>query len=646
MSGAATVMSGGRNVISGGDAFLGYFYPVSYPATLTASNTAWTVLSPFDSLNIAPGAVLSDGNLVIYGGSDGTTSQNVVINYNISGDTVPTLPSMNVARSYLGSAPDRNGYAYAFGGLDADGNPLASVERINPASTNATWTYVASLPTPLYNFPAVFYRTNNYIYIFGGRTNVTDGSEVATVRRYSSSANTWSNMASMPIPVAASAATVGSDGKIYVVGGVSGGATTDAVQVYDAIANSWSLSTPLPEPLSLAAVGVDSLGRLGGQDQNGNDVSDVWRSQQFSLPDTVPVFTSYPATNATNLVRYASSITAAGNPPATYILLNGPTGMAVDYYGGQITWTPQLDQIGSNAVTIRASNYAGYADWSFNIVVPYPPPPLVSNLTVASVTENSVTLTWDPEDPLYGPMIYRAYLKHVAHSPKGSGVSITYSQIGPTVAEPTMTISGLAAGLSQSYYLVATGPGGSSGYAGIGATTLPAPTPNNPRVTGLTSTSISLAWDPPIGPVPVVSYSIIGVYNGVFVQYPLGFANIPGTTYTITGLGPATVLMIGISAKDIYGNSSAYTYLPDMVVNPSPVPAQLFSTAPAPGGFQLTISEGGSTLQTIAIEASSNLADKNSWTQIGSVFPASSPFTFTDTNSTQFPTRFYRTLTP
>jgi hypothetical protein len=43
---------------------------VSYPLSLVATNNYWTTLAPYYSLNIAPGAVVSDGNLIIYGGSD------------------------------------------------------------------------------------------------------------------------------------------------------------------------------------------------------------------------------------------------------------------------------------------------------------------------------------------------------------------------------------------------------------------------------------------------------------------------------------------------------------------------------------------------------------------------------------------------
>ena len=64
-------------------------------------------------------------------------------------------------------------------------------------------------------------------------------------------------------------------------------------------------------------MGVDSLGRLivmGGTDTNGNDVGDVWRSQQLGAPDSPPVFTQFPATNGIYQSPYSSTIAATGNP--------------------------------------------------------------------------------------------------------------------------------------------------------------------------------------------------------------------------------------------------------------------------------------------------------------------------------------------
>src|SRR5437763_12081982 len=116
--------------------------------------------------------------IIFYGGTDGTTSSSAPIGYSPSGDSPLTLASMSVARSYLGYAPDLNGNAYAIGGLDGNGEPLASAERFNPDTGAAgAWSAIASLPTARYNFPAVFDATNQ-IYIFGGRTNTTSGTEI------------------------------------------------------------------------------------------------------------------------------------------------------------------------------------------------------------------------------------------------------------------------------------------------------------------------------------------------------------------------------------------------------------------------------------------------------------------------------------
>ena len=317
-----------------------------------------------------------------------------------------------------------------------------AASRLRPPSvtirTWTTWASIASLPTALYDFPAVFDRTN-YIYIFGGFTDTTSGTETATVLRYSVSANTWTAMAPMPVAVAGSAAALGPDGKIYVVGGTSGGVTTNVVQVYNPAANSWAISTPLPEGLSASAMGVDSLGRLivmGGMDTNGNDVSDVWRSQQLGVPDSrAGASPNIPARTPPTRVLTLRPSAATGNPQPVFVLVSGPTNMTVDIYSGAITWTPQgLSQIGAIPVTIAATNYAGSTNWSFTITVPNPPPATPTNLYLLSATENSVTLAWAPEDPVAGPVTYSVFIPHPYHSPKGSGGGVNYQLIGSTTS--------------------------------------------------------------------------------------------------------------------------------------------------------------------------------------------------------------------
>ncbi|HCT79107.1 MAG TPA: chitinase [Micromonosporaceae bacterium] len=77
----------------------------------------------------------------------------------------------------------------------------------------------------------------------------------------------------------------------------------------------------------------------------------------------------------------------------------------------------------------------------------------------------------------------------------------------------------------------------------------PPTVPQNPRVTGTTSSSISLAWDPSSDNVGVTGYK---VYEGNTVV-----ASPTGTTATITGLAPSTSHTYTISARDAMGNESA-----------------------------------------------------------------------------------------
>ena len=83
-SGAATtVVSGGKNLLIGGDA--------AVVQELAATNSYWTYLNSFSSIAIAPGVVGRGDPITVYGGSDGANSTNAAISYSPSGD--PASPS-------------------------------------------------------------------------------------------------------------------------------------------------------------------------------------------------------------------------------------------------------------------------------------------------------------------------------------------------------------------------------------------------------------------------------------------------------------------------------------------------------------------------------------------------------------------------
>jgi hypothetical protein len=456
----------------------------------------------------------------------------------------------------------------------------------------------------------------------------------------------------MPVAVAGSGAAFGVDGKFYVVGGVAGGVTTNVVQVYNPAANSWVISTPLLEGLSESAMSVDSLGRLilmGGLDSNGNDVNHVWRSQLLGTPDSPPVLTEFPTTTANYQVPYSSTIGGTGNPQPVFLLASGPSNMTVDYFSGQIDWTPSgAAQIGSIPVTIAATNYAGATNYSFTIQVAPPPPSAPTNLIVVAATDTSVTLAWDPEDPLVGPVTFTVYWVHSS----GGRVPVTvYTAVATTTNNYVMIP--FAVGTTHVLEVKASANGHTAYSARLAATTTSPQLPTNLRLTGVTSTTLTLAWDPSPGPAQnpkfsaITSYSIVQyIPSGGIVPKTTGITN---TTGTVTGLMPNSSAYWTVEAFDGQGYG-AYSTL-DLVAatNPLPVPPLLGGAGPlANGSFQFIVTEQGSAVQTVVIQASTNLADPNSWVQIASLYPGTNTFTFTitDTNAYQFPVRFYRIVVP
>ena len=71
------------------------------------------------------------------------------------------------------------------------------------------------------------------------------------------------------------------------------------------------------------------------------------------------------------------------------------------------------------------------------------------------MTENSVTLAWSPEDPVAGLVTYSIWLRHVLHSPKGSGSTVWYTQIGGATTN---------LGDPSSWVTIATNPPTSSAF--------------------------------------------------------------------------------------------------------------------------------------------------------------------------------------
>ena len=125
--------------------------------------------------------------------------------------------------------------------------------------TNNTWTTGAPLPADTgYNLRQYFGTAvlDGKIYVVGGDTG--GSGDRATLYRYDPALNTWTSLASMPLGARYGLSAAAIDGKIYAVGGYSIGSSTylNRLEVYDPASNTWAIKASMPIARSGALVGA------------------------------------------------------------------------------------------------------------------------------------------------------------------------------------------------------------------------------------------------------------------------------------------------------------------------------------------------------------------------------------------------------
>ena len=172
---------------------------------------------------------------------------------------VAPLPT---ARVYLGAATGNDGTIYAIGGMVYGDGHTSEVDAYNP--TTNVWTKVAPLP-----WAGATYAVADYglIYAISSAGN-------NSVAAYNPQTNAWANMAPLPTARIAFAATVGSDGTIYVMGGSGTNGVTNEVDAYNPTTNRWTTVASLPEPAAYitAAPGTNGVVYIIGDDTGNGTV--------------------------------------------------------------------------------------------------------------------------------------------------------------------------------------------------------------------------------------------------------------------------------------------------------------------------------------------------------------------------------------
>jgi len=267
-----------------------------------AAENEWTAKAPLPTARGGLGVAVVNGKIYAIGGLNNDTQLDVNEEYNPVTDKWATRASMPTARSGFAIAVYQN-KIYCIGGTVGDSDDLVSgftgVNEVYDPVKN-TWETKASMPTPRADLCASV--VDGKIYLIGGKEYWEVNPfyhELAVNEVYDPANNSWSTMASMPIPAFGYASEVVDD-KIYVIGGARqfqeelGNLTAiGANQVYDFKNNTWSSRASLPVVVSYAAAcvtsGVTAPRRIyvvGGFDQSNYSNAtyaydferDVWSS--------------------------------------------------------------------------------------------------------------------------------------------------------------------------------------------------------------------------------------------------------------------------------------------------------------------------------------------------------------------------------
>ncbi|WP_225850811.1 cellulose binding domain-containing protein [Streptomyces sp. HPF1205] len=172
------------------------------------------------------------------------------------------------------------------------------------------------------------------------------------------------------------------------------------------------------------------------------------------------------------------------------------------------------------------------------------PPSAPTGLKVTGTTSSSVSLSWTAATDNVGVTGYDVY--------RGT-------TLAGTTATTTFTDSGLTASTPYTYTVKAKDAAGNVSAAsaavtattqsGTGGDTTPPSAPTGLKVTGTTSSSVSLSWTASTDNVGVTGYD---VYRGTTLA-----GSTATTTFTDSGLTASTQYSYTVKAKDAAGNVSA-----------------------------------------------------------------------------------------
>lgn len=230
----------------------------------------WSDLAPSTSRRYGHAAGVDPAGIVylVGGTEDGKTPTATASAYDSKTDEWTELPPLPEPRLGLGVAAI-GGKVFAVGGRGPSGGASGATQVYDPAARK--WTQAAAMPTARLAFATVV--VGNKMYVVGGR-DATD-TPLASVEVYDPSADTWSTSEPLAVPRFWLGATVGTDGRIYAIGGISNVGFDNVVEAMRP-GEPWKNLAPLPTPRAWLACATAPDGRIlaiGGATATGSKAS-------------------------------------------------------------------------------------------------------------------------------------------------------------------------------------------------------------------------------------------------------------------------------------------------------------------------------------------------------------------------------------
>ncbi len=148
-------------------------------------------------------------------------------------------------------------------------------------------------------------------------------------------------------------------------------------------------------------------------DREGQDSVTLPFEVVAAAPNMPPAITSTPRTRIHLGGRYLYSVAAsdANNDPIALTLSTAPAGMTLDPAMGLVEWEPTPDQLGNNAVEVRADDGRGgvtVQSYVVNVMTAMSnePPRIVSAPVVTGTAEQPYVYDLRAEDPEYDPLVW------------------------------------------------------------------------------------------------------------------------------------------------------------------------------------------------------------------------------------------------